>query len=406
MTEPAAAPARRAVVRARRRRDRRTGRRRSQQVQQRAGTAVLLVEHDVEMVQRGHQPALRARLRARSSPSGPTDEVLGDARPCARPTSGSWCEPADAARRHRCSSSTDVDAAYGPFRALFDVSLAVPEAGGRPARAPTAPARRRWPGCARASLHPTCGAAAASRRGPHRARPYQLARPASSTPPRAARCSPPSPSRRTWSSGFRRRGRASRRAPPACDRAFELFPRLGERRTPGGRHALRRRAAHALPGPGAGPTRRGCSSSTSSRSAWPRSWSRRSTRRSAASGSAGTALLIVEQHVHHALELADEVVVLTKGGVAFRGPPPSCRDELARAAATCGSRRGHLTAVSAILPRSDSCPSAVAARQDRQSAPVHGGERDRRNPDQDGRATDGVGADHPRTIAMCSTCAL
>src|SRR5207245_365778 len=32
---------------------------------------------------------------------------------------------------------------------------------------------------------------------------------------------------------------------------------------------------------------------------------------------AGTTLLIVEQHVHHALELADEVVVLTKGQVTL-----------------------------------------------------------------------------------------
>jgi branched-chain amino acid transport system ATP-binding protein len=34
----------------------------------------------------------------------------------------------------------------------------------------------------------------------------------------------------------------------------------------------------------------------------------------------GTALLIIEQHVHHALELADEAVLLHQGRVAFRGP--------------------------------------------------------------------------------------
>jgi branched-chain amino acid transport system ATP-binding protein len=36
---------------------------------------------------------------------------------------------------------------------------------------------------------------------------------------------------------------------------------------------------------------------------------------------AGCALLIVEQHLDHALELADEVVVIRKGEVAFRGTP-------------------------------------------------------------------------------------
>ena len=36
---------------------------------------------------------------------------------------------------------------------------------------------------------------------------------------------------------------------------------------------------------------------------------------------AGCALLIVEQHLDHALELADEVVVIRKGEVGFRGAP-------------------------------------------------------------------------------------
>ena len=34
----------------------------------------------------------------------------------------------------------------------------------------------------------------------------------------------------------------------------------------------------------------------------------------------GTALLIIEQHVHHALEIADEAVILHQGRVAFTGP--------------------------------------------------------------------------------------
>jgi branched-chain amino acid transport system ATP-binding protein len=35
----------------------------------------------------------------------------------------------------------------------------------------------------------------------------------------------------------------------------------------------------------------------------------------------GTALVVVEQYVHHALELADSVVLLDRGTIAFHGPP-------------------------------------------------------------------------------------
>jgi len=34
----------------------------------------------------------------------------------------------------------------------------------------------------------------------------------------------------------------------------------------------------------------------------------------------GTALLIIEQHVHHALEIADDAAILHQGRVAFHGP--------------------------------------------------------------------------------------
>ena len=34
----------------------------------------------------------------------------------------------------------------------------------------------------------------------------------------------------------------------------------------------------------------------------------------------GTTLMLVEQHVHHALEIADDAIVLTKGEVVISGP--------------------------------------------------------------------------------------
>ena len=45
---------------------------------------------------------------------------------------------------------------------------------------------------------------------------------------------------------------------------------------------------------------------------------------------AGTTLLIVEQHVHHTLALADDAVVLAKGEVAYAGPVSELGDLQAR----------------------------------------------------------------------------
>ena len=41
---------------------------------------------------------------------------------------------------------------------------------------------------------------------------------------------------------------------------------------------------------------------------------------------AGTALLIIEQHVHHALEIADDAAILHQGRVAFHGPAAGLAD--------------------------------------------------------------------------------
>ena len=44
----------------------------------------------------------------------------------------------------------------------------------------------------------------------------------------------------------------------------------------------------------------------------------------------GTTLMIVEQHVHHALAIADEAVVLMKGEIAYSGPVSELGDLQAR----------------------------------------------------------------------------
>ncbi len=45
---------------------------------------------------------------------------------------------------------------------------------------------------------------------------------------------------------------------------------------------------------------------------------------------AGTTLLLVEQHVHHALAIADDAIVLVKGDVAYSGPVSELGDLQAR----------------------------------------------------------------------------
>ena len=50
----------------------------------------------------------------------------------------------------------------------------------------------------------------------------------------------------------------------------------------------------------------------------------------------GTTLLIVEQHVHHALAIADDVVILRKGQVDFSGPKGDLGDEAERLAPDVG----------------------------------------------------------------------
>jgi branched-chain amino acid transport system ATP-binding protein len=49
---------------------------------------------------------------------------------------------------------------------------------------------------------------------------------------------------------------------------------------------------------------------------------------------AGTTLLLVEQHVHHALAIADDAIVMTKGEVAYSGPVSELGDLQARVLGT------------------------------------------------------------------------
>jgi branched-chain amino acid transport system ATP-binding protein len=57
---------------------------------------------------------------------------------------------------------------------------------------------------------------------------------------------------------------------------------------------------------------------------------------------AGTALLLIEQHIHRALEIADSAVLLSHGSVAWIGPSAEATNAMERLLGA-GSGRGHLS---------------------------------------------------------------
>jgi branched-chain amino acid transport system ATP-binding protein len=126
--------------------------------------------------------------------------------------------------------------------------------------------------------------------------------------------------------GFRRDvGRAG--VPGALTRAFELFPRLGERRrqvagTLSGGEQRMLALARVLVRP---PRLLICDELSLGLAPIVVDEVYRVLRSIC---DTGTALLLVEQHVRHALDLADDVIVLTKGEVALRGAAADLREEL------------------------------------------------------------------------------
>jgi branched-chain amino acid transport system ATP-binding protein len=212
----------------------------------------------------------------------------------------------------------DVSAAYGPFRALFGVSFAI-EPGeavalvGSNGAGKTTVAR-----VASGLVAPNSGSLLVDGTDLTGSRAYKIAQAGIAHAPEGRSVFATLSVEQNLSLSFRRvKGRAGVR--PSLDRAFELFPVLGRRRKQaagtlsGGEQRMLSMARVLVEGPkvliadelslGLAPIIVGelYDSLEQLRAE-------------------GTALLIVEQQVSHALQLCDRVVMLDHGSVSWSGP--------------------------------------------------------------------------------------
>jgi branched-chain amino acid transport system ATP-binding protein len=217
-----------------------------------------------------------------------------------------------------------IEAAYGPFRALFGVSLAVPEAGAVALLGPNGSGKTTVARVASALLAPTRGRLLVDGNDLTGRPTWAVSRTGILHAPegRSVFASLTVQENLVLSLG----GVAPKdEIEGGLEKAFEMFPRLGERRTQvagtlsGGEQRMLSLARVLARPPrllivdelslGLAPIVVEEVYETLGRIRQE-----------------GTALLIIEQHVHHALELADEAILLHQGRVAFRGPSESLAD--------------------------------------------------------------------------------
>ena len=222
----------------------------------------------------------------------------------------------------------NVNAGYGPFRAVFNVSLSIARGSvlahlGSNGAGKTTIAR-----VCSGLIAPTSGAVLLGGEDVTKAQTWYYARWGVVHAPEGRSVFASLSVEENLELTFRRsRGRAGVR--PALEEAYGMFPRIGERRTQlagtlsGGEQRMLSLARVLVEKPklliadelslGLAPI------------IVDEVYRTLETIRDA-----GTTLLIVEQHVHHALEIADNAVVLVKGEVGYAGPVSELGDVQAR----------------------------------------------------------------------------
>jgi branched-chain amino acid transport system ATP-binding protein len=230
----------------------------------------------------------------------------------------------------------DVDASYGPFRAIFGISLTL-ERGrvlallGSNGAGKTTIAR-----VCSGLVKPTSGTVMCDGIDMTGERPYRFARRGIVHAPEGRSVFASLTVSENLEMTFRRtRGRNGVRE--ALDEAFTLFPRLGERRRQiagtlsGGEQRMLSLARVMVEQPHlliADELSLGLAPIVVDEVYMTLEHIR----------DAGTTLLIVEQHVHHALAIADDAIVLVKGEIAYSGPVSELGDLQARVFGSSDSR--------------------------------------------------------------------
>jgi len=222
----------------------------------------------------------------------------------------------------------NVYAGYGPFRAIFDVSLAVARGSVLALLGSNGSGKTTIARVCSGLIQPTAGAVLLAGQDVTKERPSRYARLGVVHAPEGRSVFSSLTVEENLELTFRRsRGRAG--VKPALEEAYTLFPRIGERRTQnagtlsGGEQRMLSLARVLVEKPmlliadelslGLAPI------------VVDEVYHTLETIRDA-----GTTLMIVEQHVHHALEISDNAVVLVKGEIAYSGPVSELGDVQAR----------------------------------------------------------------------------
>ena len=222
----------------------------------------------------------------------------------------------------------NVDAGYGPFRALFDVSLSLGPGAVLALLGSNGSGKTTIARVCSGLIVPTGGQVLFEGADVTGWRPFRFAQLGVVHAPEGRSVFGSLSVEENLELTFRRtRGRGGVRA--ALDQAYELFPRLGERRTQqagtlsGGEQRMLSLSRVLVEKP------RMLIADELSLGLAPvivdEVYRTLETIRTS-----GTALLLVEQHVHHALAIADDAIVLAKGEVAYFGPVSELGDVQAR----------------------------------------------------------------------------
>lgn len=220
----------------------------------------------------------------------------------------------------------DVTAAYGPFRALFGVSLSIPAGGVMAMLGANGAGKTTVARIASGLVVPDSGRILVGGNDLTGARTHRFARAGIAHAPEGRSVFATLTVEENLALSFRR-SKGARGVAGALAHAYELFPQLGDRRTQiagtlsGGEQRMLSMSRVLVEQPSlliADELSLGLAPIIVD-SVYESLESIRTS---------GTALLIVEQHVGHALAIADDVVLLDHGRISWQGPPADAREKI------------------------------------------------------------------------------